>query len=50
MTAINKGMNMALEEGQILEANLAGFACVTEDAKEGVQAFIEKRRPQSRGK
>ncbi len=41
--AVNKGLDMTLEEGQALEAELFGKMFCTEDAKEGVTAFLEKR-------
>lgn len=41
--AINSGSDMALEEGQLLEATLFGLLCATEDMKEGMKAFLEKR-------
>ena len=40
---INAGDDMALEEGQLLEATLFGLLCATEDMKEGMAAFLEKR-------
>ena len=40
---INAGMDMPLEEGQLLEATLFGLLCATEDMKEGMSAFLEKR-------
>jgi enoyl-CoA hydratase len=43
LEAVNSGMEMPLEEGQLLEATLFGLLCATEDMKEGMTAFIEKR-------
>lgn len=42
--AINSGSDMAFEEGQTLEATLFGLLCATEDMKEGMAAFLEKRQ------
>jgi enoyl-CoA hydratase len=42
--AINKGLDRTLEEGLLLEAELFGMACGTEDSKEGTKAFLEKRK------
>ena len=41
--AINSGSDMPFAEGQTLEATLFGLLCATEDMKEGMKAFIEKR-------
>ena len=43
--AINIGMDMSLEEGIQLEANLLGVVFSTDDKKEGLTAFLEKRKP-----
>lgn len=43
MEAVNHGLEMTLEEGLRLEANLFGLSFFTEDAKEGIHAFLEKR-------
>ena len=48
--AINKGMEMSLQEGIYLEATLFGLLCATEDMKEGTRAFIEKRKPSFKGR
>ncbi len=42
--AINIGSDMPLEEGQVLEATLFGLLCASEDMKEGMAAFLEKRQ------
>jgi len=49
IVAINKGLDKTLEDGLLLEADLFGQACATEDSKEGTQAFIEKRRASFQG-
>ncbi len=49
MEAIRSGVNMTLEEGLNLEANLFGVVFSTEDMKEGTSAFIEKRKPNFKG-
>jgi enoyl-CoA hydratase len=43
--AINEGTNMTLEKGLIREAELVADLFMTEDVKEGVDAFFEKRQP-----
>jgi enoyl-CoA hydratase/carnithine racemase len=50
MEAVNKGMEMTLQEGLYLEAVLFGVSCATEDKKEGTTAFLEKRQAQFKGK
>lgn len=50
MEAVNKGMEMTLEEGLYLEATLFGVCCATEDKKEGTTAFLEKRRAHFKGR
>ena len=46
MALIDQGRWLPLEEGLKLEANFFGELCETEDMKEGVTAFLEKRQPQ----
>jgi enoyl-CoA hydratase len=50
LLAVNRGLNMTLEEGLNLEAQLFALTFTTEDMKEGTQAFIEKRAPKFTGK
>lgn len=45
MEATHFGLDMPLEEGQLLESTLFGLLCATEDMKEGMTAFLEKRPP-----
>ncbi|MFA0816108.1 MAG: enoyl-CoA hydratase/isomerase family protein [Anaerofustis sp.] len=42
---VNKGIEMSLIDGLKYEAEVAGILVETEDAKEGVKAFFEKRPP-----
>ncbi|HUP44908.1 MAG TPA: enoyl-CoA hydratase-related protein [Thermoanaerobaculia bacterium] len=48
--AINSGSDMPFEDGQLLEATLFGLLCATEDMKEGMSAFLEKRPAKFTGK
>ncbi len=50
MEAVERGVEMPLEEGLFLEATLFGMACATEDMREGTKAFLEKRAAQFKGK
>jgi len=46
LKAIEEGLDGSLEEGLAKEAKAFGAVAATEDAKEGVKAFLEKRQPQ----
>ena len=48
--AIKKGVELPLEEGLRLEADLSALIGMTEDAKEGPRAFAEKRAPVWKGR
>jgi enoyl-CoA hydratase len=48
--AIDRGLQMSLEEGLILEANHFGLLAATDDMREGTRAFMEKRAPGFKGK
>jgi enoyl-CoA hydratase len=48
--AIDRGLEMSLEEGLILEANHFGLLAATDDMGEGTRAFMEKRAPSFKGK
>lgn len=47
--AVNRSFGQTLDEHLELEAELQGEAGRTHDYKEGVQAFLEKRKPEYRG-
>ena len=42
--AINTGMQTDIESGMIIEEHVFGLCFATEDQKEGMQAFLEKRK------
>ncbi|MGH2670830.1 MAG: enoyl-CoA hydratase-related protein, partial [bacterium] len=43
LEAVDRGLEMTLEEGLLLEANHFGLLAATADMKEGLTAFLEKR-------
>jgi enoyl-CoA hydratase len=48
--AIERGLEMSLDEGLILEANHFGLLAATDDMREGMSAFLEKRAPAFKGR
>lgn len=48
--AINKGIQTDMDSAIAIEANLFGLCFATEDQKEGMKAFLEKRTPEYRNK
>ena len=44
--AIHRGTNMSQEEGEKIETDMFALAATTEDMKEGMGAFLEKRKPE----
>ena len=47
--AVNKGLDLTLEQGLRLEADLYFLLHTTADRTEGIKAFLQKRPPQFRG-
>jgi enoyl-CoA hydratase/carnithine racemase len=45
LQAIGEGLDLSIDDGFKHESKLFGEVCETEDMKEGVAAFIEKRQP-----
>ena len=48
--AVNKGLDLTLDQGVRLEADLYFLIHTTVDRTEGIKAFQEKRKPQFKGK
>ncbi|MEO6332472.1 MAG: enoyl-CoA hydratase-related protein, partial [Gemmatimonadaceae bacterium] len=48
--ATDRGLEMSLDEGLLLEANHFGLLAASEDIREGTAAFLEKRAPSFKGK
>ncbi len=48
--AVDLGLDMSLEEGLLLEANHFGLLAATDDMREGMAAFLEKREAKFTGK
>ena len=47
--AVLKGLDMTLEQGLRLEADLSFLLQSTTDRAEGIQSFLEKRKPEYKG-
>lgn len=47
---VQRGQDMDLDGACIMESDVFGLLCSTEDKREGMQAFLEKRPPHFRGR
>jgi enoyl-CoA hydratase len=43
-------MNMSQSEGEIIECDMFGIAATTQDMREGMTAFLEKRKADFQGR
>ena len=50
LDTVDRGLAMALDDGQAYEARSFGRLCATADKQEGISAFLEKRAPQFQDK
>lgn len=50
ITAVNRGLDVPLSEALRIEADLFGVIYATEDTREGLNAFLEKRKANFQGK
>ena len=48
--AVNQGMQTDIDRAMTIEADLFGLCFSTEDQKEGMKAFVEKRKAEFKGK
>ncbi|MDD4637228.1 MAG: short-chain-enoyl-CoA hydratase [Bacteroidales bacterium] len=48
--AVNEGMQTDIDRAMTVEADIFGLCFATEDQKEGMAAFVEKRKAQFKGK
>ena len=48
--AVNRGLEVSFDKGQFLEATLFGLVASTDDMREGTRAFLEKRKPEFKGR
>src|SRR3954469_21504761 len=50
INAVNKGLEMPFAEGCVYEATLFGLIAATDDMREGTRAFLDKRKPDFKGR
>ena len=50
ISAITKGLEMPFAEACIFEATLFGLVASTDDMREGTRAFLDKRKPEFKGR
>ncbi len=48
--AINEGLETGPGDGQVIESTYFGLCSATEDKREGMTAFLEKRKPEWKGR
>lgn len=50
INAINQGLEMPFAQGAVFEATLFGLVSASDDMREGTRAFLEKRKPEFKGR
>ncbi|SFS20873.1 short chain enoyl-CoA hydratase [Granulicella pectinivorans] len=45
LEAVRRGASLGIEDGTVVEAEIFGRLCGSEDRKEGTSAFLDKRKP-----
>jgi enoyl-CoA hydratase len=50
MQSVDHGLDVGFEHGCRMEAALFGLLCATDDMREGLKAFLEKRKPDFKGR
>lgn len=50
LESVDRGMSTTIDDAQILESNLFGLLASTDDMREGMTAFLEKRKAEFRGR
>ena len=50
LDAVHKGIEMPLPQAQVYEATLFGLVFSSDDMREGTRAFLEKRKPEFKGR
>lgn len=50
MRSVDHGLDVGIEQGCRMEASLFGLLCATDDMREGLKAFLEKRKAEFKGR